>query len=162
MRTSQNFPTEYHKVCNKLRNTNPNANNDKSGTEQSGAHPHLLPQGHGRHSGGGEGGGVGDGDGQGDGGVAEDAEESGGGGEVDEERDGVVPDGDEINPLAELAREASVAVWWAGSELLVPELGPAAHEGVGDAPDQAHSDHLRYVVAGHLEGDGCGCCERKL
>lgn len=99
--------------------TKADANDDESGTEESAREVGLFAEEDGEDGGGGECGGVGDGDGEGERGVGEDSEECGGGGEVDEEGDGVLPDQEELHPVAERDRDSlvdgGVRVWlWRG------------------------------------------------
>lgn len=53
-----------------------------------------------KESGGGEGGGIGDEDGEGERSVGENGEESGGGGEINEKRDRVLPNGEKLKPVS--------------------------------------------------------------
>jgi len=82
-------------------NTEAETEDDESGTEESTGEVGALAEEDAEDGGGGEGGGVGDGDGEGERGVGEDGEESGGGREVDEERDRVLPNGEKLHPVSE-------------------------------------------------------------
>ncbi|KAF4384788.1 hypothetical protein G4B88_007096 [Cannabis sativa] len=84
-----------------LRNTKPNTQNNQNRTKESKTQVSAFPQDHAEYGGGGECGGVGDGHGQRDWGVTQNRKESGGGREVDEEGNDVLPDGEELDPVAD-------------------------------------------------------------
>lgn len=134
-------------------NANPNTQDDQSRTEEGETDAHLFAKDHRRDGCGGERGGVGHRHGDGDGGAAQHVEESGGGGQVDQERDGVLPRQEEVDPPEDVAEEAAPGAVARRArsklELPVPDESPAAHDGVGSTPHDPYGDHLLHVP-GHI------------
>ena len=81
--------------------TEGNTEEDESGAEESAREVGAFPEEDAEDCSGGERRRIGDWDGKGEWGVGEYGEECGGGGEVDEERDRVLPDEEELEPVAQ-------------------------------------------------------------
>lgn len=85
----------------RLHDTDIDTNKNKKSAKQRQPGPHLLSEHQSGHRCSGKRGGIGNWHSNGNGGVSEDGKECGGGGEIDEEGNGVLPDQQEVEPLAE-------------------------------------------------------------
>ena len=144
-----------------MTNAKPDSKYNKARTYQSKSDLSFLPQKNPERGGCGEGRGVGDRNGDRDRGVAEEGEERGGGGEVYEERNGVLPEEEEVDPVAESGEDFSAEVGWdlkrrrlCCRRFFVPGECSAADQGVGGSPHEPHSHHFLYVfLHSDLGGD---------